>query len=70
MWHLIYGYNTSDEVIQEYWFNSKIEKRRNFLEGQNNITVYVCSRSSMNPVLAFLRCLVGYRRICKIKCRA
>ena len=66
MWCIIYENKTSNMVILEYVFNSSYEKRRHFLECQEDITVHWHGPAKCNPIKAFWRCMIGYRKVKKI----
>lgn len=66
MWCIIYENKTSNMVILEYVFNSNYEKRRYFLDCQDDIVIHWHGPAKCNPIKAFWRCLIGYRKIKKI----
>jgi hypothetical protein len=50
----------------EYVFSSNYEKRRRFLERQEDIAIRWHGSSTEKPIKAFWRCLIGYRKVKKI----
>lgn len=66
MWCIIYENKTYGTVVLEYVFNSNYEKRRHFLECQENIVVHWHGPAKGNPIKAFWRCMTGYRKVKKI----
>ena len=66
MWCIIYEDKTSNTAILEYVFSSNYEKRRYFLECQEDIVIHWHGPSKDNPIKALWRCLIGYKKIKKI----
>lgn len=66
MWCIIYENKTSNTVVLEYVFSSNYEKRRHFLDCQDDIVIYWHGLSKENPIKAFWRCLIKYRKVEKI----
>ena len=66
MWCIVYENKTSNTVVLEYVFSSNYEKRRHFLDCQDDIVIYWHGLSKENPIKAFWRCLIGYRKVEKI----
>lgn len=66
MWCIIYENKTSNTVILEYVFTSSYEKRRYFLDCQDDIMILWHGPSKVNPIKALWRCLIGYRKVEKV----
>ena len=67
MWCIIYEDKTSNSVTLEYVFTSNYEKRRHFLECQENIVVHWHGPSKVNLIKAMWRCLIRYKKVEKIE---
>ena len=66
MWCIIYEDKTSNTVTLEYIFTSNYEKRRHFLECQEDIVIHWHGPSKDNPIKALWCCLIRYKKIKKI----